>query len=189
MARTPRTESPEATSTTTTRERRARPTPSWLTKQADLDAIARARVLMLLSVLSGETPVTTAIERLRISRGLYYQLETRALNAMLLALAPGAEGDATREGASTSRRIADLEDQVKRLEAEKRRAEQQLALTRKTIGPLPVKLARRGRPPKVRPGSTSAGAARSRGSRRKRPASEPTSAISIPMPDGEREGP
>src|SRR5688572_32482695 len=74
-----------------TRARRARPTPRWLTGRPDLDDLARRRCLMVLSVLSGEKPVTTAVEELAISRGTYYQLETKAILAMLRALAPGAE--------------------------------------------------------------------------------------------------
>ena len=34
---------------------------------------------MILEVLSGEKPVTDAIEQAKISRGHYYQLEERAL--------------------------------------------------------------------------------------------------------------
>jgi len=68
------------------RKNRARPTPRWLARSADLDPIARVRCLMVLSVLSGEKPVTDAITEAGISRGRYYQLETRALSAMLRAL-------------------------------------------------------------------------------------------------------
>ncbi len=63
MARRPPSASP--------RKQRSRPTPRWLTKQPDLDAVARNRVLLVLSVLSGEKPVTTAIEEFQISRGFY----------------------------------------------------------------------------------------------------------------------
>jgi len=151
-------------------------------KQADLDAIARSRVLMVLSVLSGETPVTTAIENLRISRGFYYQLETRALNAMLLALAPGSDGSSSPDATGTSRRISDLEAQVSRLEQEKRRAERLLLLTRKTLPMVPVKLQGRGRPPK-HPSSTRAGRPASRGSRTR--STTPTPTDTIPTPGGE----
>ena len=67
------------------RKRRARPTPRWL-KEPPADgpeAVAQRRCLLILSVLSGEQPVTDAIEATGVSRQLYYQLEERALKAML----------------------------------------------------------------------------------------------------------
>src|SRR5438270_8570674 len=70
------------------RKHRPRPTPKWLENSQELDAIARSRCLMVLSVLSGEKPVTDAIAETKISRGTYYQLEAKALNAMLAALNP-----------------------------------------------------------------------------------------------------
>ena len=168
------------------RKQRSRPTPRWLTKRTDLDAIARTRLLMVLSVLSGETPVTTAIERGGISRGFYYQLETKAINAMLLALAPGSDGDPSSDASSTTRRIADLEDKVIQLEQEKRRAERLLFLTRKVVRPGPMKTAK-GRPPKTT-SSTSAGKAPSMRSVTKpmRPRGATTSSptTSIPTPAG-----
>lgn len=54
------------------RARRSRPTPRWLANTPDLDQVARNRVMLVLSVLSGEKPVTTAIEEAQISRDFYY---------------------------------------------------------------------------------------------------------------------
>src|SRR5262249_1356385 len=68
------------------RTSRPRPTPSWLVKQSDIDEVARRRCLMILSVLSGERPVTEVVEEAKISRQTYYQLESRAVRAMLSAL-------------------------------------------------------------------------------------------------------
>src|SRR5947208_2149561 len=85
-ARKPQTESPARR-----RKRRARPVPSWLKEQQDLDEMAKRRCLLVLEVLSGAKPVTEAIEEAKISRPLYYQLETKALRGMLNALAPGAD--------------------------------------------------------------------------------------------------
>ena len=124
---------------------RARPTPKWLMKPGDLEAIAQRRCLLVLSVLSGERPVTEVVAEMQISRGMYYQLETRALNAMLAALTPGAT-DENGPQASLTARIASLEDQVKRLTQEKRRAERLLFLTRKVMKPGPMKTSP-GRPP------------------------------------------
>jgi hypothetical protein len=151
MARTrraPSTPSP-TTQEPTPKKRplRERPTPKWVVRRADLDPMAQRRCLMVLSVLSGEKPVTAVTAELGISRGTYYQLETKALVAMLRALAPGSDDPTTAAGASVAQRIAELEAKVKRLEQEKRRVERLLYLARKVVpaGPV-VGPARRGRP-------------------------------------------
>lgn len=138
---------PRAQPASSQRKRRSRPTPRWLaTTKSDLDAVARNRVLLVLSVLSGEKPVTTAIEESGISRGFYYQLETKALNAMLLALAPGSDGEASPDATGLHQRIKQLEEKLARAEAAQRRAERMLLVQRKLTGAGPVKT-QRGRPP------------------------------------------
>lgn len=176
------------------RKRRSRPTPRWLTKTTDLDAVARNRVLLVLSVLSGEKPVTTAIEDAGISRGFYYQLETKALNAMLLALAPGSDGDASPDATGLHHRIKQLEEKLARAEADKRRAERLLFVQRKLTSAGPMKT-QRGRPAKTKTSSTRGGRRSWRSSMTtsskpnattrstKPPASSP-SATSIPTPAG-----
>lgn len=134
---------------TTKRKRRARPTPRWL-KEAPADgpeAVAQRRCLLILSVLSGEQPVTDAIEATGVSRQLYYQLEERALKAMLHSLLPTSEG---REDVETSLagQVQSLQVRVAQLETEKRRAERLLLLTRKVMKPGPVKLGKGGRRPR-----------------------------------------
>lgn len=129
------------------RKPRRRRTPNWL-KHPEFDTVARSRCLMLLSVLSGERSVSEAIAEAKISRPSFYQLENRALNAMLSALNPRAP--TTLEGlpdASAAGRIEKLQRQVQRLEQEKRRGERLLLLMRKSIR-APVIKPRRGRPPK-----------------------------------------
>src|SRR5687768_4989014 len=96
------------------RPNRSRPTPKWLVKSHEIDQIARARCLMVLSVLSGETPVTDAVAQAGISRASYYQMETRALNAMLKALGPLVRREETQS--SPRRQIAALQERVKELE-------------------------------------------------------------------------
>jgi hypothetical protein len=100
---------------------------------------------MLLSVLSGEKPVTEAIAESGISRGTYYQMETRALNAMLRVLSPTSTEEGL-ENTSPGRRIAELEEQVRRLEQGRRRTHRLLVLTRKVVrkAPLVVKSRRTG---------------------------------------------
>lgn len=126
------------------RKPRRRQLPKWL-KHTELDAIARSRALMLLSVLSGETPVTTAIQQAKISRQTYYHLETRALNAMLAALNPlaGHTPDGRADLSAATHRIAQLERKIQTLEQDKRRAERLLWLTRKSFK-APVTAPRRG---------------------------------------------
>lgn len=151
------------------RKNRSRPTPRWLKTAADLDPISRARCLMVLSVLSGEKPVTDAIAEAGISRGTYYQLETRALSAMLRALGPGAE---ETDDASPQRQVLKLERKVKLLEQGKRRAERLLLMTRRVMGPVKTR-------------STTSGRNLSRSSRRrKKSPSARLPSTSIPAPTG-----
>jgi len=130
------------------RKHRSRPIPKWLAKN-ELDQVARSRCLMVLSVLSGEKPVSDAIGEAKISRGTYYQMETRALNAMLAALNPlaTASKNGSPDLSAAAARIEELQGRVARLEQEKRRTQRLLLLTRRTIQG-PVTTGRRGRPPK-----------------------------------------
>jgi hypothetical protein len=148
-----------------------------------LDAVARNRVLLVLSVLSGEKPVTSAIEDAGISRGFYYQLETKALNAMLLALAPGADSDASPDATGLHQRIKQLEDKLARAEAAQRRAERMLFVQRKLTSSGSVKT-QRGRPPKTTTPSTRGGPRSWRSSTKMKPrrklsssATQPTTSI------------
>jgi len=124
---------------------------------AELDAIAKSRMLLLLSVLSGETPVTAAIAQAKISRATYYKLETRALQAMLAVLNPlsGQAADGSADLSAASARIGELEGRIGRLEQDKRRLERLLLLTRKSFK-APLTTGRRGPWPKrlIRVGST-----------------------------------
>lgn len=111
----------------------ARIPPMFL--RQDLDAMAKRRCLMLLSVLSGQQTVSEAIADAQISVGTYYQLETRALSAMMTALTP----DASNEGVPSSwKTISRLEARVKQLEQDKRRLERLLSLTKKVVRPGPM---------------------------------------------------
>jgi hypothetical protein len=152
------------------RKNRSRPTPKWLKAATDLDPIARSRCLMVLSVLSGEKPVTDAIAEVGISRATYYHLETRALSAMLRALGPGAE---ETEDGSPQRQLAKLERKVKLLEQGKRRVERLLLMTRRVMGPVKTRSTTSGRGP-----------SRSSKRRKKGPVARPTPSPSIPVPTG-----
>lgn len=148
--KSPRPPVSTAKQTSARRKRRPRPTPRWL-KQPGTEgpeAVAQRRCLLVLSVLSGEQPVTDAIEKTGVSRQLYYQLEERALKAMVRALLPSAEG---REEVETSLagQVTTLQARVAQLETEKRRAERLLFLTRKLVRPGPVKVGKGGRKPRA----------------------------------------
>src|SRR5438552_1953456 len=132
------------------RRHRSRPTPKWLQKQDELDAIAQRRTLMVLEVLSGQKPVTDAIAEAQISRGHYYQLEERALKAILEAMEPGASPGRAPEATT---RLLQMEERVKQLEKEKRRLERLLSMTRKVLRPGPMKTSL-GRPRSARAGKS-----------------------------------
>ena len=129
--------------------------------------------------------VTAAISELGISRPLYYQLETKAIVAMLTALAPGASTSASPNEATPSHQIAMLEEKVATLEQDKRRLERLLFLTRKVLPPGPVVVAsKRGRPPGSRNrDSANDGPAPSPSSTTPTKAT-PTPAASTPKPGG-----
>jgi hypothetical protein len=134
---------------------------------------------MILSVLSGEKSVEDASREAQIIPALYYQLEKKALTAMLVALVPGA----TKDG-SPAPALAQMERRIAELEATKRRLERLLYLTRMTLKPGPMTNGRRGRP-RTRLGSATAG--RKRSLRSKKPSeTEPktSSESSTPTPDG-----
>lgn len=120
------------------RTHRSRPMPKWLAQSSELETTARNRCLLVLSVLSGEKPVTKAILEAKISRGTYYKLETRALRAMLGAMRPRASRRLSHsaELAAATSRIRQLLTRVDRLEQEKRRLQRLLLLSQKSIHPL-----------------------------------------------------
>ena len=161
---------------------RRRGVPRWLTGRKDLDLVAQRRTMLILSVLSGHTPVTTAIAEHGISRPLYYQLETKGLVGMMRALVPGASGTSSPDDATPMRQVAELEEKVARLEQENRRLERLLLLAKKVLPTGPVAFPqKRGRKPGRR--STSGGLAPSPSS--KKPTTmTPATPSSIPMPAG-----
>lgn len=138
------------------RKPRSRPTPKWLAQTSEEDSIARSRTLLVLSVLSGEKPVTTVIEEAGISRGFYYQLETKALNGMIAALAPDSDTSVSPGTPGLRQQLRDLQRKLAKTEAAQRRAERMLAVHRKLARPGPLKI-RPGRPPKTITPSTTGG--------------------------------
>jgi hypothetical protein len=170
---------------------RERPLMKWLNTSEELDAIAKRRVLMILSVLSGELPVTQAIAQAGITRPLYYVLERRAVEAMLLAVMPGAEMPGSQNLTSQGK-IRHLEGQIERLEREKRRLQRLLFLTRKVLGSGPYKTktggprTMRGKKISSAPASIPNGKPTSKRSPQRKKATS-TSEPSIPNKDGAAE--
>lgn len=143
------------------RRHRLRPTPRWLKEKAEApEAVAARRCLLVLSVLSGEQPVTDAIASTDVSRQLYYQLEEKALKGMLRALGPSAD-NSEDVSASLTAQLEAAQARVRQLEMEKRRTERLLLLTRKLLKPGPVTMGRGGRPRKYVRRSMKAGRASS----------------------------
>src|SRR5436190_6261923 len=141
MARKRTTSStPQSTKPSRRRAERKRGIPRWLSGRKDLDAVAQRRTMLILSVLSGQTPVTTAIAEHGISRPLYYQLETKAVVAMMQALVPGASAASSTDDATPMRRIAELEAKISRLEQDNRRLERLLLLAKKVLPPGPISM-------------------------------------------------
>lgn len=165
------------------RRRQGGRTPKWLLEPKDLDAMAQRRCLMILSVLSGERSALEAAEQAGITPTVYYQMETRAVRAMVSALVPGAS-----ESGSPAPQITQLEEKIVRLEKDKRRLERLLFLTRQVVKPGPVKQPHRGRRrvKRTETSSESAGAKSLRGSLKTRPIrqTKAPSAISSPSSDG-----
>src|SRR5688572_15259189 len=122
--------------------------PKWFVSSTQLlQGVARSRCLMVLSVLSGERSVSDAVREAKISHNMYYQLERRALNAILTALHPHA---VWAQRGALKERIGQLEAQVKRLAQQKRRSDRLLLLMRKSLR-VPVARGRRGPWPRVAP--------------------------------------
>jgi hypothetical protein len=180
MKPSPRAES-KAAKPKQKRAHRPRPTPKWLKAplQDGPEAVAQRRCLLVLSVLSGEQPVTDAIEATGVSRQLYYQLEEKALKAMLRALAPAAENSEAIE-ASLAAQLNTAQERVKQLEVEKRRTERLLLLTRKLLKPGLVTVGRGGRPRKYGPRSTKAGRASSSAGTEKSQTTSPDTSTAVP---------
>jgi hypothetical protein len=146
-----------------------------------VDEVARRRCLMILSVLSGERPVTDVVEEAKMSRQTYYQLESKALKAMLSVLLPGG-GEATSQAESQAKRVEELEAKVSKLERDKRRSDRLLYVTRQVLRPGPVTTGA-GRPPKKRgPRSTRSGSKPSKLSKSgtEKSVGSATSSVSLP---------
>ncbi len=94
------------------------------------DEAAKKRVWTLLQVLSGQMGVGEAAKAAQISLPRYYQLEKKALAAMLLALSPTAGRGQPME------RLEKLQRRSEDLEQENARQRQLLRMAKRLWGPL-----------------------------------------------------
>lgn len=102
------------------------------TGPSTLKASRRARqvAVAVLDALSGEVGVTEAAESLGISLSRYYQLETKALQGMLVALEPRGRGPQM----TPEKEIKTLRAEKQALEKELRRQQTLLRAAHRTVG-------------------------------------------------------
>ena len=94
---------------------------------------ARKQAAAILEVLAGVRTPADAAQVIGVSLVRYYQWEQRALRGLLRACEPAPRG----KRASDARRIAVLEKQVARLEAECRRQQALVRATQRAMGLAP----------------------------------------------------
>ena len=105
----------------------------------EADDAAKKRAWTLMQVLSGQMGVTEAAKAAQITVNRYYQLEKKALSAMLLALSPEAGRGKTLQS------FQKLEKKSACLEQENARQRQLLRMARRLWGPLAGGETRKGK--------------------------------------------
>jgi hypothetical protein len=85
---------------------------------------------VILEVLAGECSPTEAAASLEVSLPRYYQLETRALEGMVVALEPRPKG----KQPSLAGRVAQLEKQLQQAHRESARQQALVRVTQRTLG-------------------------------------------------------
>lgn len=103
------------------------------------DEAAKKRVWTLLQVLSGQMGVSEAAKSAQISLPRYYQLERKAIEAMLLAMSPTAGRGQPLE------RLERLQERSQALEQENARQRQLLRMAKRLWGPMAEAEPRKGR--------------------------------------------
>jgi hypothetical protein len=154
-------------------------------------ALAQRQAAAILEVLAGVRTPAQAAQALAVSLPRYFQLEARALQALVVGCEPRPRGP----GGSAARELAALRRQQERLERELSRQQALVRLAQRTVGLAPPKAAghpsggpakgskRRPRRPVVR----ALGAAEAL-QRRSQEAPRPEEARAAAMPEGPTEG-
>ena len=94
------------------------------------DEASKKRVWALLQVLSGQMGVSEAAKAVQISSPRYYQLEKKALSAMLMAMSP------TQGRGQPMERLQKLQERSVALEQENARQKQLLRMAKRLWGPM-----------------------------------------------------
>jgi transposase-like protein len=95
------------------------------------DAPAKAKVAMVLEVLSGEKPISQACQETGLKPLQYYKLEEKMIRAMLsAALLPNGAGRHRASGAAT----AAIAEETESLRQEHRRMKSLVRVSRKLLG-------------------------------------------------------
>ncbi len=105
----------------------------------EADEVSKKRAWTLMQVLSGQMGVTEAAKAAQITVNRYYQLEQKALSAMLLALSPVSGRGKTLQS------FQKLEKKSAGLEQENARQRQLLRMARRLWGPLAGGETRKGK--------------------------------------------
>ena len=103
------------------------------------DEASKKRVWTVLQVLSGQMGISEAAKAAQISPNRYYQLEQKAVHAMLLAMSP------TQGRGQPMERLQKMEKRSEALEQENARQKQLLRMARKLWGPMAEGEPRKGK--------------------------------------------
>ncbi len=123
-------------STTMTAARKSRPhTPGGAGLGKDVDPVAQRQAAAILEVLAGVRTPGQAAEALGISLPRYYQIETRAMQALVASCVPRPRG----RGRNADKEVASLRRQQEQLQRELSRQQTLLRLAQRTIGLTPPK--------------------------------------------------
>jgi len=128
---------------------RARHTPGGAALGQEAGHEAQRLAAAILDVLAGTRTPAAAAEALGVSQPRYFQIEARAMQALVDSCKPRPRGP----GHNADKELAGLQRQLQRLQQEVNRQQTLLRLAQRTIG-LP--------PPKAKPGVSTPGAKRKR---------------------------
>jgi hypothetical protein len=134
---------------------RRRHTPGGVRLGQGASALAQRQAAAILEVLAGVRTPAQAAEALGVSLPRYFQLEARAVQALVAGCEPRPRGP----GRSAEREVTALRQQQERLQRELSRQQALVRLAQRTVGLAPPRAA----------GNPSGGQEKSRKRRRRRP--------------------
>jgi hypothetical protein len=147
---------------------RLRHTPGGVSLGKDAGRDARRMAAAILEVLAGARTPSQAAEALGVSLPRYFQLETRAMHALVASCAPRPRGP----GRNPDKELTALKRQHERVQRELARQQTLVRMAQRTIGLAPVKQAEPGASsgkPGASQGAAGASAAGGKRKRRRRP--------------------